>query len=115
MVSPAPAPRARPSRSDNVGAHWAHPDYVVMVEYLRAGRDVEEIAHALQRRPKGVRTRLKWLMPAHRGWKISAATASTELPTLLRDPGYAWRDELSAREKQRLGLGPRLAMKGDGH
>lgn len=75
----------------NAGLPWDAEDYQVLVERIRAGDDADEIAVALYRKPGGVSSRLKWLLPPDESEGMRSLDVLTELRGLLATPDYDWK------------------------
>ncbi len=94
-ASPAPGPVRR-----RAGERWSDADHQTLVEQLRAGLPVEDIATLLGRHVGGVADRCQRLLPA--GERVRHASADVALRLhLAATPDYDWRQALRADAARR--------------
>lgn len=94
----SPRPGVLPEKH---GARWIHHDYAAMVGAIREGCSLAEIAERAQRTERGIRTRLKWLLPPTTTWPISSDHALDLLKIELADPKYDWQRNVEINEQVR--------------
>lgn len=85
----------------NAGQPWTIEDYQVMVAGIRAGEDATEISASLYRRPGGIASRLKWLMPVEQSEGMRPTEVLEQLRTFLEDPNYDWQSMVLENHAER--------------
>ncbi|MFI9638118.1 hypothetical protein ACIHAX_36075 [Nocardia sp. NPDC051929] len=77
---------------------WTDERNIELVELLRSGLPVEQIAEQAGRSVSAIRGQCRKLLPPH--YRISDSTAVPTLRTLLASPDFDWRESLRERHRR---------------